>query len=93
MLTPSDVPKTPSHEGSSKSSELSEGKEESPVKKVVIKEEKVVVASRYMQGISSSNPGSSVDSTSDGKVIGNENAGLTKKVGFSKAKQDPKGQV
>eukprot|EP00268_Persea_americana_P033461 TRINITY_DN33145_c0_g1_i10.p1 TRINITY_DN33145_c0_g1~~TRINITY_DN33145_c0_g1_i10.p1 ORF type:complete len:230 (-),score=35.84 TRINITY_DN33145_c0_g1_i10:410-1099(-) len=94
MLTPSDVPKTPSHEGSSKSSELSEGKEESSIKKVVIKEEKVVVASRYMQGISCSNPkGSSADSTSDGKVIGNENAGLTKKVGSSKAKQDPKGQV
>ncbi|XXG81583.1 hypothetical protein AAC387_Pa09g2179 [Persea americana] len=94
MLTPSDVPKTPSHEGSSKSSELSEGKEESSIKKVVIKEEKVVVASRYMQGISCSNPkGSSADSTSDGKVIGNENAGLTKKVGSSKAKQDPKGQA
>lgn len=95
MLTPSEVLKTPAHEGSvSKSCEVSEGKEESPIKRVVIKGEKVVVASRYMQGISCSNPkGSSADSNSEGKITGNENAGLSKKIGSSKAKQDPKGQV
>ncbi|XP_057976224.1 uncharacterized protein LOC131163623 [Malania oleifera] len=99
MLVPSEGPVLPldHHEGitSSKPSELSaESKEESPRHKIVIKEEKVAVASRYMQGILTTNSkASAMDSNIVGK--GNENEGSIagKKVVPAKGKQQElKGQ-
>ncbi|XP_077239951.1 uncharacterized protein LOC143880861 [Tasmannia lanceolata] len=73
MLAPSEASKV-----IEKSSELCEGKE-SPRKRVVIKEEKAMVASRYMKGISPSNPKESgVDSSSNS---GKMNGGVSNKVG------------
>ncbi|XP_058108742.1 uncharacterized protein LOC131251800 [Magnolia sinica] len=97
ILAPSEVSEAADHVGTMvRSSELFDGKEESPRQRVIIKEEKAAVASRYMQGIlnPNSNPkGSGMDSTGGGKIDGNENDGVNKKVGISKAKQEPKVQV
>ncbi|XP_043718589.1 uncharacterized protein LOC122666622 [Telopea speciosissima] len=72
----------------SKSSELTDGIQESPRQRIVIKEEKVVVASRYMQGVLSSSiskGGAENDSSS------NENGASYKKVSnSSKPKQELK---
>ncbi|XP_019055314.1 PREDICTED: uncharacterized protein LOC104609309 isoform X2 [Nelumbo nucifera] len=100
MLVPSESPtSSPNHDGTaSKSIELSEAKEESPRKKIVIKEEKVVVASRYMQGVLSSNSnsnskGSEVDSNNGGKPNGNDSY-ETKNLASSKSnKKELKGQT
>ncbi|XP_031272532.1 uncharacterized protein LOC116131006 [Pistacia vera] len=78
--------------------EVSEAKEESPRKqKIVIKEEKAGVSSRYMQGVLTVNSkASGLDSNSNGKGNENDNGGAGKKVnGSSKGKhQDQlKGQA
>ncbi|KAF8393670.1 hypothetical protein HHK36_021916 [Tetracentron sinense] len=95
MLVPSEGPTSIDHEGStSKSSELLEAKDENPRQRIVIKEEKVAVASRYMQGVSgpnSSSKGTVADSNGGPKI--NENGGASKKVESSKGKQEIKGQT
>lgn len=82
----------------SKMKEVSEAKEESPRKqKIVIKEEKAGVSSRYMQGVLTVNSrASGLDSNSNGKGNENDNGVAGKKVnGSSKGKQQDqlKGQV
>ncbi|XP_059643369.1 uncharacterized protein LOC132285218 [Cornus florida] len=79
----------------SKLSELSETKEENPIKKFVIKEEKASVASRYMQGVLTSNTKlNGADSNICGKGNENEIGGACKKVGAVKGKQhELKGQT
>ncbi|KAL6010520.1 hypothetical protein ACLOJK_000954 [Asimina triloba] len=93
MLAPSDVPDVVDHdEAKLRPCEQFDGKEENLRNRVVIKEEKAGVASRYMQGVS--NPkGSVVDSGGGGKIDGNENDVVNKKVAPSKAKQEPKSQA
>lgn len=97
MLEPSETPvQSDHHEGTngSKSKELMEGKEENSRQKIVIKEEKAVVASRYMQGVTTSNSkASGADSNgSAGKSNDNESGG--KKTGLMKGKQQElNGQV
>lgn len=97
MLVPSEGPVQVDHEGinGSKLSELLEPKEESPRQKIVIKEEKVVVASRYMQGVLTSNSKvNGVDCNGGGKNNENENGGAGKKVGLLKGRQQElKGQT
>ncbi|KAG8388437.1 hypothetical protein BUALT_Bualt02G0125800 [Buddleja alternifolia] len=75
-----------------KFSELMETKEESGKKKIVIKEEKVAVASRYMQGfLKHKSEGKEMDQICGGKDNENENGG--KKVGSLRGKQNElKGQ-
>ncbi|XP_062107411.1 uncharacterized protein LOC133818516 [Humulus lupulus] len=90
MLEPSENPAQADHfEGTngSRSKELVEVKEENTRQKIVIKEEKAVVASRYMQGFTTSNAKSSgVDSNgSAGKSNDNESDG--KKSGMMRGKQ------
>ncbi|CAK9144644.1 unnamed protein product [Ilex paraguariensis] len=87
MLEPSEGPDQvdPDEITSSKLGELPEAKEENPEKKIVIKEEKVIVASRYMQGVMTSNSKvSGADSNGAGKSSETENSGAGKKVGNSK---------
>ncbi|XP_042480353.1 uncharacterized protein LOC122061204 [Macadamia integrifolia] len=74
---------------SSKSGEvLIDGMQDSPRHRIVIKEEKVVVASRYMQGVLSSiSKGAENESSEAGKS--NENSTI-KKVSSSKPKQELK---
>lgn len=97
MLEPSESPvQADHHEGTnvSKSKDLMEVKEENARQKIVIKEEKAVVASRYMQGFTTSNSkASAADSNgSAGKSNDNESGG--KKTGLMKGKQpDQNGQV
>lgn len=97
MLVPSEGLVQVDNEGinGSKLSELLEPKEESPRQKIVIKEEKVVVASRYMQGVLTSNSkANGVDCNSGVKHSENENGAGGKKVGLSKGRQQElKGQV
>ena len=97
MLVPSEGPVQGDSEGinGSKLSELLEPKEESPRQKIVIKEEKVVVASRYMQGVLTSNSKvNGVDCNVGAKNSENENGGAGKKVGSLKGRpQELKGQV
>ncbi|XP_022715342.1 uncharacterized protein LOC111274728 isoform X2 [Durio zibethinus] len=91
MLVPSECPVAVDNEGNngSKTKELVEMKEVSPRQKIVIKEEKAGVASRYMQGILPSNPkASGPDSISCVKSTENESCGAGKK-GKSK-QQEPK---
>ncbi|PKA64011.1 hypothetical protein AXF42_Ash005023 [Apostasia shenzhenica] len=97
MMVPSDVPKKPSSQlvNNIKQNELSEKKEENQRQRVVIKEEKAVVASRYMQGVLGSNTKSfsGEDQASGGRVNGNGNGvELSKKISF-KGKSESKGQV
>lgn len=96
MVEPSEGPvQADDHEGSYslKLRESSDGKEESTRQKIVIKEEKASVASRYMQGVSTSNSKANCqDSSGGGKNNDNESGG--KKVGMIKGKQQElKGQV
>ncbi|KAI9102908.1 hypothetical protein K1719_023347 [Acacia pycnantha] len=81
--------------GSSKSmGVLIEAKENpSPRQRIVIKEEKAVVASRYMQGVLTSNSkvnGAENSGGSRGNDSENGGGAITKKVGWEKAKQDVK---
>ncbi|KAK9281463.1 hypothetical protein L1049_004366 [Liquidambar formosana] len=95
MLVPSEGPVMVDLEGITnvKSSELPESKEER--QKIVIKEEKVVVASRYMQGVLTSNSKlNGLDSNPGGKGNENESGGSSKKLGSQKGKQQElKGQT
>lgn len=79
-----------------KQTEFFERNEESPRKRVIIKEEKAVVASRYLQGVLGSNGKSSgvEGHVSGGKINGNENEiEQSKKVVSFKGKLEPKNQV
>lgn len=94
MLVPSEGPVAVDNEGNngSKGKELVEAKDESPRQKIVIKEEKAVVASRYMQGVLPSNPkASGPDSNSCLKSTENENGAAGKKA--KSKQQEPKGQA
>lgn len=97
MLVPSEGPVSVENEGSngSKSRELLDAKEENSRHKIVIKEEKAVVASRYMQGVSSASPRvSGADSSGGWKIYDSENGGAGKKIGVMKSKpHENKGQV
>lgn len=99
ILEPSESPMSADHEGvnSSKLKELSEAKEESPRKqKIIIKEEKSVVSSRYMQGVLTGNSKiNGTDSNNNVRInTDNENGGAGKKLGSLKGKQQElKGQV
>lgn len=78
-----------------KLNELLETKEETAKKKIVIKEEKTAVASRYMQGFSKQkSEAKDMDQSGGGKDSENESGGAAKKVGPLKGKQNElKGQV
>lgn len=78
-----------------KLNEFVETKEESGKKKIVIKEEKAAVASRYMQGVLKQKPeGKEMDQSYGGKENENESSGVAKKVATLKVKQpELKGQV
>lgn len=98
MLEPSEGPVQSDNEGTNgtKLRELLEVKEESSRQKIVIKEEKAAVASKYMQGVLTPNnaKASGADSNEGGKSNENENIGASKKVGLVKGKQQElKGQV
>jgi hypothetical protein len=96
MLVPSEGP-VPVNDGvnSSKPRELSEVKGENARQKIVIKEEKAGVASRYMQGVlTGSLKVGEVDSSGIGKSNESDNSGPGKKVGLMNGKQqENKGQV
>ncbi|KAM0952478.1 hypothetical protein DsansV1_C02g0013451 [Dioscorea sansibarensis] len=80
MLVPSEIPKP------------SESLEESPKKRVIIKEEKAGVASRYMQGLSARN--ANTNSNSDKKMNGIDNSiELPKKVTSSRGTEELKSSV
>ncbi|PON43567.1 hypothetical protein PanWU01x14_272580 [Parasponia andersonii] len=90
MMEPSESPvQADHHEGisGSKSKELTEVKEDNTRQKIVIKEEKAVVASRYMQGVTTSNSKASgaESNGSASKSHDNENGG--KKTSLIKGKQ------
>ncbi|KAL6134749.1 hypothetical protein ACLB2K_066977 [Fragaria x ananassa] len=89
MVDPSESPVQPDdHAGRNglKPRESSDGKEETSRQKIVIKEEKAAVASRYMQGFSTSNSkANSQDCSGSGKQNDNESGG--KKVAMTKGKQ------
>lgn len=90
ILEPSEGPVQAEDEGTNlKSREFVDVKEENTRQKFVIKEEKAVVASRYMQGVMTSNSKSNgVDSNGGVKNNENENGGSTgKKVSLIKGKQ------
>ncbi|KAG9443697.1 hypothetical protein H6P81_015037 [Aristolochia fimbriata] len=99
MLVPSEGPKVNDHEavnGSRDSSDIV--KEESPRQRIVIKEEKVVVASRYMQGVLGSSSKGNADGARTGggsRTNGHEKGGVVRKGAGSNVhgKQDHKGQV
>ncbi|KAJ9179440.1 hypothetical protein P3X46_011228 [Hevea brasiliensis] len=98
MLVPSEGPVPVDSEGinGSKFKELLEGKEGSPRHRIVIKEEKAAVASRYMQGVlTASSKISGPDSSGGGKSNEMEDNGAgNKKVGLVKGKQqENKGQA
>ncbi|KAJ7003300.1 hypothetical protein NC653_008514 [Populus alba x Populus x berolinensis] len=96
MLVPSEGP-VPVNDGvnSSKPRELSEVKGENARQKIVIKEEKAGVASRYMQGVLTGNlKVGEVDSSGVGKSNESDNIGPGKKVGLMNGKQqENKGQA
>ncbi|KAL0463776.1 UNVERIFIED_CONTAM: hypothetical protein Slati_0265200 [Sesamum latifolium] len=77
-----------------KLNELLDTKEETAKKKIVIKEEKTAVASRYMQGfLKQKSEGKESDQSGGGKDSENESGGAAKKVGPLKGKQNElKGQ-
>ncbi|XP_068660874.1 uncharacterized protein [Aristolochia californica] len=97
MLVPSEGPKAANHEATGfKFGESSDVKEDSPRHRIVIKEEKVVVASRYMQGVlgTSSKGNAGADAGGAGsRINGNEKAGVNKKAGSFHSKQELKGQA
>ncbi|XP_009623979.1 uncharacterized protein LOC107793437 [Nicotiana tabacum] len=78
-----------------KCNELPELKKENRKKKLVIKEEKAVVASRYMQGLSNQNTKTGGNDQGNGaKGVENESNGSDHKVGPLKGKQpEVKGQT
>ena len=97
MLVPSQGP-VPVNNGfnSSKSRELSEVKGENARQKIVIKEEKAGVSSRYMQGVGVLTGNLKVgelDSSGIGKSNESDNSGPGKKVGLMNGKQQENGQV
>ncbi|KAJ8774051.1 hypothetical protein K2173_009482 [Erythroxylum novogranatense] len=94
MLVPSEGPVTVDSEGS-KLRESLDFKEESSRQKIVIKEEKAVVQSRYMQGVLTATPkASGVDIDGVGKSNDNENSGAGKKSGSVRSKLlENKGQA
>ncbi|KAK4413734.1 hypothetical protein Salat_2786200 [Sesamum alatum] len=77
-----------------KLNELLETKEEAAKKKIVIKEEKTAVASRYMQGfLKQKSEGKETDQSGGAKDSENESGGAAKKIGPLKGKQNElKGQ-
>ncbi|XP_020105093.1 uncharacterized protein LOC109721740 [Ananas comosus] len=80
---------------SSKSSDSAEGEKENPQRRVVIKEEKVVVASRYMQGISSNNAKSGIfESNADADKVNGRGGSpeVNKRATPLKAKQELRSQ-
>lgn len=90
MLEPSEGPVQVDQESEDNSTaiHLQEEKEESPKRKIVIKEEKAVVSSRYMQGVLTPN------GRSNGSDYNGENGGVGKKPGFLKGKlQEVKSQT
>ncbi|KAL4292095.1 hypothetical protein GQ457_14G007510 [Hibiscus cannabinus] len=93
MLVPSESSVATDNEGHSNGSKAKESvdvREESPRKKIVIKEEKASVASRYMQGVLPSNhKASGLDSNGNVKSSENENGGAGKKA--KSKQQEPKG--
>ncbi|XVF86948.1 hypothetical protein PTKIN_Ptkin18bG0081600 [Pterospermum kingtungense] len=98
MLVPSEGPVGADNEGNnngSKAKEVVEVKEENQLRqKIVFKEEKAAVASRYMQGVLPSHPKASgpADSNACVKSTENENgAGAGKKA--KRKQQEPKGQA
>ncbi|XVF74266.1 hypothetical protein PTKIN_Ptkin13bG0096400 [Pterospermum kingtungense] len=96
MLVPSEGPVVVNNEGyynnGSKAKELVEVKEESLRQKIIVKEEKAGVASRYMQGVLPSNPkASGSDTNSCMKSFENENVGSGKKA--KSKQQEPKSQA
>lgn len=97
MLVPSEGPMPVDNEGvnGSKLREVLEVKEENLRQKIVIKEERAVVASRYMQGVSTASPKiSGGDSSGSGKNNECENGGVGKKIALVSGKQhENKGQV
>lgn len=99
MMEPSDCPVQAYQEGKSgaKSKEMSEAKNENMRHKVVIKEEKTNVSSRYMQGVLSLNSRSGrFDSSAVGRSNDNEDGEAAKKVVVGPVKgksNDLKGQV
>ncbi|XP_020586343.1 uncharacterized protein LOC110028716 isoform X2 [Phalaenopsis equestris] len=97
MTVPSDISKSllSAQKVNLKLTELVERNDESQRKRVVIKEEKTAVASRYLQGVLGSNGKSSgaKGHASGWKVNGNENdIGSPKIVGYSRGKLEPKNQ-
>ncbi|KAH0452855.1 hypothetical protein IEQ34_017179 [Dendrobium chrysotoxum] len=98
MMVPSDISENllSPQKMNTKQTESSERNEESQRKRLVIKEEKAVVASRYLQGILGSNGKSSgvEGHASSGKVnVSGNDIELPKKVGSLKGKLDPKNQA
>ncbi|CAN4095158.1 unnamed protein product [Withania somnifera] len=97
MLEQSEFPDQADQENntSSKLNELPELKKENQKKKFVIKEEKAVVASRYMQGVSNQNAKiGGNDQSSGAKGVENESNGADHKVVPLKGKQpEVKGQT
>ncbi|URE08045.1 peroxiredoxin [Musa troglodytarum] len=96
LLRVSDTSEIADHvKNSSKSYELSEGEKESPVHRVVIKEEKNVVASRYMQCVLRSNAKSSGSESNSPnyKIEENSTVESEKKSIPSRVKQEAKCQA
>ncbi|EXC01338.1 hypothetical protein L484_005038 [Morus notabilis] len=90
ILEPSESPvQADHHEGNngSKTKELMEVKEENSRQKIVIKEEKSVVASRYMQGVTTSNSKASGQDSNGSVGKSNDNENGVKRTGFMKGKQ------
>lgn len=92
MLEPSEGPVQVDHVSDDSSApiqlQMQDEKEESPKKKIVIKEEKGVVSSRYMEGVLTPN------GRSNGSESIGENGGVGKKSGCLKGKlQEVKSQV
>lgn len=95
MLEQSEVPDQENNTTGPKLNELPEPKKESQKKKFVIKEEKSVVASRYMQGVSNQNTKiGGNDQVTGAKGIENESNGADHKVVTLKGKRpEVKSQV
>ena len=97
MSTPFGITEAPDHQWrTSKSADMSESEKENLQRKVIIEEQKTVVASRYMLGVSSNNGkitsiNSSIDSdkSNGGSTISEPN----KKSIASKVRQEAKPQV
>lgn len=90
MLEPSEGPVQVDQEGvdNSVSGELPEAKEDCQKKKIVIKEDKAVVSSRYMQGVLTPN------GRANGADPGGETGVAGKRIGYMKGKHaEIKGQV